>query len=87
MNDIPNSDIWTMNTDGTGKIKLTSGGRQNKSPQFSPDGSKIVYYSFSSNSNEDGIYIMNSDGKNNLQLTNTVGDDYWPKFSPIIYNN
>ena len=46
---------------------------------FSPDGSKIAFYS-----NRDGnyeIYVMNADGSEQTNLTNNPADDSQPSFS------
>lgn len=73
-------DIHLMNTDGSNKINLTNNMAYNFNPQFSSDGSEIVFYY-----NVDGkgdIYIMDLDGSNERRLTNT-GRDFNPLFSPV----
>jgi Tol biopolymer transport system component len=37
--------IWIMNTDGSAQWQLTSDGKQNLCPAWSPDGSEIAYTS------------------------------------------
>ena len=61
------SHIWKMNIDGSDLIDLGQGHH----PQFSPNGTKIVF---------DGLYIMNSDGTDKQKLTDEFGE--YPHFSP-----
>jgi len=62
-----------MDSDGNNQTRLTFD--KGLHPQFSPDGSKIVYVS------DGGIYIMNVDGSNQTRLTQS-GDDDVPQFQP-----
>ncbi len=50
-------------------------------PNWSPDGQKIVFYSYCINGQRD-IYIMNRDGSARKQLTTSSGEDEFPAFSP-----
>jgi flagellar hook assembly protein FlgD len=84
-----NDNIYIMNADGSGKTFLVGG--NNASPNFSPDGTKIVFSSY-----RDGtgwhIYIMNVDGSSQQKLTSSSGFTFNMKanFSPdgakIIYH-
>ena len=84
-----NFDIMTMRLDGTARRRLTSSApefEQSSTPQWSPDGSKIV---FASDLNTplrgfpfQDIYVMNADGSNFTQLTNDHGFADHPFFSP-----
>jgi TolB protein len=52
-------------------------------PEFSPDGTKIVYRDSHLGINHgDEIYMMDSDGANKVNLTRTVENDWSPTFSP-----
>jgi Tol biopolymer transport system component len=63
--------------DGTGPVNLTtSPGVEEKSPVFSPDGSRIAFAIVGS-----GIWVMDSDGTDPLQLSSGA-DDSWPTWSP-----
>ncbi len=71
-----------MDINGKDKLQLTS---SNSIPDFSPDGSKIVY-----ESGRD-IYMMNVIGKDKKRLTSGNGDDFRPQFSndgsKIVYTS
>lgn len=63
------TDIYVMNSDGSGVTRLTNTPEQEGLPAWSPDGKKIVF-----GANRDGegnrIYLMNSDGTKVVQLSN-----------------
>lgn len=74
-----NNEIYIMNSDGNNQTRLTATPNiYCREPQFSPDGSKIVYRGVSGSSN---IFVMNTDGSNQTQLT-TSGDNDHPRYSP-----
>ncbi|HET7621547.1 MAG TPA: hypothetical protein VFK39_06575 [Gemmatimonadaceae bacterium] len=52
---VPGSEIWVMNADGTGAVRLTSGHRDYE-PAWSPDGSEIAFI------HDEEVWLMNSDG-------------------------
>src|SRR5262249_2733605 len=71
------ANIWRIETtqrastsEGTA-TELISSSRQEDSPSFSPDGSKIAFASDRSGSPE--VWVCESDGSNGLQLTNFGG--------------
>jgi Tol biopolymer transport system component len=64
--------IYVVNVDGTGLIRLTDNGFDDFEPAWSRDGSKIAFAT-----NRDGdldIYVMNADGSNQTPIT----IDSWP---------
>ncbi len=81
------AEIWVADTNGTNAKRLTSLNSITQYPQWSPDGSKIVFSSMKASPPQ--IYVMNADGTNLKQLTNT-GCDY-PAWSPdgnhIVYTD
>jgi dipeptidyl aminopeptidase/acylaminoacyl peptidase len=75
-----NLEIYRVNADGSGPLRLTNNTALDWFASFSPDGTKIVFCS-----NRDGnleIYIMDSDGNNQTRLTNNSASDMEPSFSP-----
>ncbi len=76
-----NFEIYAMNTDGSGATNLTNNTAAEYRPNYSPDGSKILF-----ESDRDGatpeIYVMNADGTNQVRLTNDPGVDSSAVFSP-----
>ena len=58
------------------EIRLTNNSAEDKWPEWSPDGSKIIFVSNRDGNNE--IYTMNPDGTDQKRLTNTVAKDYCP---------
>lgn len=56
---VDTSDIFLMQSDGSNRTRLTDhrmGGNFN--PAWSPDGTKIAYFSYDNDGNNDGIYIL-----------------------------
>ncbi len=68
------SEIYTMKADGSNQTNLTNSTAYEFSPDWSPDGSRIVF------TTDTGIWVMNADGSNRIQLTN--GNDGVPSWSP-----
>ena len=83
------SEIFTIKPDGTGLKQITHNTSPDNAPAFSPDGTKIAYYSVGDPiSNPQGdweVYLVNaSDGSGQKNLTNNGAgaDDFEPVFSP-----
>jgi TolB protein len=56
----PLPDIWVMNADGSGQVRLTHNGGQ--FPAWSPDGRYIIFNTI------DGLSVMHPDGSNVMRL-------------------
>lgn len=73
-----NDQIGIMNVDGSGKTTLAVTGYD---PQFTPDGTKIIYDSYSGT--EEDVMLANADGTSPTNLTQNSGHNYYtPTVSP-----
>ncbi len=77
---VRSGEIHTINLDGTGQTNITNNAATDDSPNWSPDGSNIIFYSNRDGNNE--IYRMNADGSNPVNLTNNAASDGTPSYSP-----
>ncbi len=75
-----NSEIYTMDADGTHVKRLTNDPASDGYPQFSPDGDKITFDSDRSGNYE--IWVMDANGENPRQLTNHPARDVSASWSP-----
>jgi Tol biopolymer transport system component len=78
--DIPNADIYAVNADGSGLVRLTDDPVADFDPSWSPDGRQIAYRHEDEMSGQ--IYVMNADGSGQRNLTRRRGLDYSPAWSP-----
>jgi len=73
--------IYVMNADGTAATPLTSLVWSSGDPEFSPDGSRIVF-----DSNKGGfvsaIWVMNANGSNNHRPHCPALEAFFPGWSP-----
>ena len=79
------SDIYVLNVTGTGQpTRLTDTARNERSPEWSPDGSRIVYMCPSNDPTITTfeICVINADGDEKVQLTNNTVGDLGPHWSP-----
>jgi Tol biopolymer transport system component len=78
-NGVGGEDIFVMNSDGSGRLRLTEDPAADDYPAFSKDGRKIAFQS-----NRDGkfsIFSMNADGSQVRRLTGATYDEYSPSWS------
>ena len=69
-------EIYVVNLDGSGETRLTRSGGTSDGPTWSPDGSRIMFWS-------DGeIHVMEADGSDAINLTKNAGLDGYPAWSP-----
>ena len=72
-----------MNADGTNQTNVTNNIKEDSSPSWSPDGSKIVFSSDIDGQSGYNIYVMDIDGSNITRLTtNNDAYDQYPSWSP-----
>jgi Tol biopolymer transport system component len=81
------SQLWRMNSDGTGKTRLTthSVGIGDNWPEWSPGGTLVTFTRDMTTSTVDGgedIFTIKANGSGAKRLTNTVASDYSSVFSP-----
>jgi Tol biopolymer transport system component len=79
-----NSEIYVMNSDGSGQVRLTNSPADDTGPTWSPDGTKIAFASLSGplGSTTQQIYVMNADGSNPANISNNSGHESDPVWSP-----
>jgi Tol biopolymer transport system component len=82
------SHIYVINPDGNNLRQLTNNRAQEYAPNWSPDGTKIVFTrgrpgtANGSIAGNGDIYVMDADGSHQIRLTNHANDDYYPIWSP-----
>ena len=72
--------IYVMGADGKNQRQITDNPATDSSPDWSPNGKSIVFYSERDGNSE--IYVMDADGKNQRQITDNPAKDRDPDWSP-----
>lgn len=75
-----NNELYIVNPDGTGVVRLTNNSDVDYDPACSPDGGRIAFMSARDGNTE--IYVMNTDGRGATRLTNNPDVDISPTWSP-----
>lgn len=83
-------DIFAIGADGSGLRNITNSSTREEFPDWSPDGTKIIYDRMENpSSSERDIWVSNADGTNASNLTNSAGYDSSAAWSPdgtkIVY--
>ncbi|MBL8186064.1 MAG: DUF2012 domain-containing protein, partial [Blastocatellia bacterium] len=71
-NDESDSEIYAVNTDGSGLLNLTDNTTDDRYPTASYDGSRIAYISSQVSGGQYQLSTMNADGSNKIVLRNDV---------------
>lgn len=74
-------DIWTMKQDGSDKRRITDMGGRATFPDFSPDGSKLLFTNAAIGGSAD-LFLIGADGTGLVQLTTDPANDLYGAFSP-----
>lgn len=74
----PNNQIYVMNPDGSGQLRVTYDTATDVDPDFKPNGKAIVFTSNQTGNND--IFVMDQSGLRNL--TNNMAMDEWARWSP-----
>jgi Tol biopolymer transport system component len=74
------SDVFVINSDGSGLARLTDAVHRDSSPAWSPDGTRIVFLAERDENFE--VYVMNADGSGQTNLTNSPDQEAGPVWSP-----
>jgi len=75
----PADDIYVMQADGSGAVRLTDDPSDNVSAAWSPDGTRIAFASARDGDFE--LYVMNADGSGETRLTRVRGSDGDPSWT------
>ena len=76
-----NEEIYSVEANGAGRLRLTNNPAADSSPSWSPDGSQIVFTSTRDGSGLE-IWVMSADGSNQKPITNNAVDDANPDWGP-----
>jgi dipeptidyl aminopeptidase/acylaminoacyl peptidase len=71
-------DIWRINADGSGAVKVTNDPISDHYPAWSPDGNRIAFTRFDYGAH---IYLVNVDGSGLVQVTSGI-QAFRPSWSP-----
>jgi TolB protein len=85
------AELYVMNSDGSGRARLTYNNEEERAPEWSPDGTRIVYNCrIGGGNNVFQVCVMNADGSNVQQLTNDAVQNLSATWSPdgqqIVFN-
>jgi TolB protein len=76
------SHIYVVENGATTPRKITSAGPNNWNPVWSPDGTKILFFSDRQGRGQDQIFAVNADGSGETQLTKDSFNNVFPSWSP-----
>ena len=77
----PDSEIYVVNPDGSGRLRLTNNSARDAEPALSPDGTRVAFAS--NRDGDDEIYVIDADGTGGAtKLTNNSASEGSPAYSP-----
>jgi len=79
-----NFDIYVMDPDGGGIVRVTDDPGEDAHPTWSPDGTQIAFVSTRDGNKE--IYVVSASGGGATRLTNNPAEDITPTWSPSLDN-
>ena len=79
---IADYDIYRVNSDGTSLRRLTDGPGVEEHPCWSPDGQRIVYSVYET----DTLWVMNADGSGRIELGEGSAPHWSPDGTRIVYS-
>ena len=74
--------VYTMRPDGSDVTQLTFDETEKSSPQWSPDGTQLLYVGEGGSDFGLDIWVISADGSNPSNITQNRGDDTDPAWSP-----
>ena len=84
-----NSEIYTMDADGSDQTRLTFNAARDNAPSWAPNGRQIAFHSSRHDDNNPHtgeenteIYVMDADGRSQRRLTHYTGLDTGPDWHP-----
>jgi hypothetical protein len=84
-----NKEVYVMSADGTNQIRLTNILENDDSPEWSREGTQIVFRSDREREccdPSDQVWRMNADGTNQVNLSDNASGDNGPDWSELINN-
>ena len=83
-NNPTSAEIYAVQADGTGLVRLTDNAIEERSPAFSPDGSRLVFSCRlgTRGGNNLELCLMNADGTGVVVVTDNTVADLSPRFTP-----
>jgi TolB protein len=76
------NELYLINDDGLGLVRLTNSAQGDNHADWSPDGSSIVFFSRRGQPGEARLYSMDPDGANVVPLTSVADFARWPEWKP-----
>lgn len=75
-------DLWVVNADGKGLLRLTRRTGSDFVPKWSPRGDRVVFHAYGPPTANGEIYVIGANGRGLRRLTNNRVEDVYPTWSP-----